>query len=108
VQSNQLKGQTLLARTAQRQVAGRTMIELGGAWIDQGFDPKMPTVVIKAFSPAYFRLLKDQPQLKELLQLGNHLVWVAPSNSALVIDLAHGQENWEDATMAKLFKAKGP
>src|SRR5262249_6594388 len=44
VQSNQLKGQTLLARTAQRQVAGRTMIELGGAWIDQGFDPKMPTV----------------------------------------------------------------
>ena len=49
-----------------------------------------------------------QPQLKELLQLGNHLVWVAPSNSALVIDLAHGQEDWEDATMTKLFKAKGP
>jgi hypothetical protein len=57
IQSNQLKDQTLLPLTAQRQVAGRTMIEIGGVRIDQGFEPKMPTVTIKAFSPAYFRVL---------------------------------------------------
>jgi hypothetical protein len=108
VQSNQLKDQTLLTRTAQRQVAGRTLLEIGGAWIDQGFDPKMPTIAIKAFSPAYFRLLERQPQLRELFQLGNYLVWVAPNGSALVIDLAHGQEKWEEEKMTKLFKGKGP
>src|SRR5262249_582751 len=108
VQSNQLKDQTVLTRSAQRQVAGRTLIELGGAWIDQGFDAKMPTVVMKAFSPAHFSLVKKQPQLKELFQLGNYLVWVAPSGSALVIDLAHGEEKWEEAKMSKLFKEKGP
>jgi Ca-activated chloride channel homolog len=107
VQSNQLKDQTLLARTVQRLVAGRTLIEIGGVWIDQGFDPKMPTVVVKAFSPAYFQLLERQPQLKELFQLGNYLVWVAPSGSALVIDLAHGEEKWDEAKMSKLFKEKG-
>ena len=108
VQSNQLKDQTLVARTAQRQVAGRTLIEIGGVWIDQSFEPKMPTVIIKAFSPAYFQLLEKQPRLKELFQLGNYLVWVAPSGSALVIDLAHGEEKWEEAKMTKLFKEKGP
>src|SRR5260370_28306619 len=108
VESNQLKDQTRMALSAQRQAAGRTLLEIGGAWIDQGFDPKMPTVTIKAFSPAYFRLLERRPQLRDLLQLGNYLVWVTPAGTALVIDQAAGEEKWDEAKMAKLFKAKGP
>ena len=35
----------------------------------------MPTVTIKAMSPAYFRLLERQPQMREVFQLGKRVVW---------------------------------
>jgi Ca-activated chloride channel family protein len=41
--------------------------------------------------------------MKELFQLGNHLVWVTPSGSALVIDTVEGQENLPDAAIDALF-----
>jgi hypothetical protein len=103
VQSNQLRDQTRLTLSAQRKAAGRTLLEIGGVWIDEGFDPKMKASTIKAFSPAYFRLLDRQPQLRALFRLGNYLVWVTPSGSALVIDREDGRENLEDAVIEKLF-----
>jgi Ca-activated chloride channel family protein len=104
VQSNQLRNQSRLALTAQRKAAGRTLLEIGGVWIDEGFDPKMKVVTVKAFSPAYFRLLERQPQLRELFRLGNFLVWVTPSGAALVVDREDGQEKLEEAAIDKLFK----
>jgi Ca-activated chloride channel homolog len=106
VYSANLRGQCRLTRTAIRQVWGRNCMEIGGVWIDEGFTPKMATVIVKAQSDAYFQLLKRQPKLKEVFKLGNYLVWVAPSGTALVIDTGKGKDKLSDAEIDKLFAAK--
>jgi Ca-activated chloride channel family protein len=98
-----LKCQTRVQQTAYRQVASRNCIEIGGVWIDEGYDAKKPTVTVKAQSDAYFRILEKRPEVKEVLQLGNHLVWVTPSGTNLVIDTSEGQDQLADAEIDKLF-----
>src|SRR5207248_383623 len=78
-------------------VAGRNCLEVGGVWIDDGFEASMATVVVKAQSPAYFRLLERQPRVKDLYRLGNHLLWVTPSRQALVVDTTEGKSELTDA-----------
>lgn len=106
VDSNELRSQSRLTRSAVRRVAGRDCLEIDGVWIDEGFDAKMPVVVLKAMGDAYFRLLERQPQVKEVFQLGTHLVWVTPSGTALVIDPKNGKDQLSDADLDKLFVAK--
>jgi Ca-activated chloride channel family protein len=105
VQSNTLRSQERLSQTAVRKVAGRSCLEIAGVWIDEGFDAKMPTVVVKAMSDAYFRILERHPEVKEVFQLGNRLLWVAPNGTALVIDTREGKEQLADAEIDKLFAA---
>src|SRR5581483_3774662 len=81
VQSNQLRYQTNLSQSALRKAAGKDCLEVGGVWIDQDFDDKMPTLAVKAQSDAYFRILERQPKVKEAFQLGNYLVWVTPNRT---------------------------
>src|SRR5262249_40951180 len=85
LEMNNLRNQDRLERKALRNVAGRNCIEIGGVWIDEGFDVKKPTVTVKAMSDAYFRILERQPQGKEVFQLGNYLIWVTPNGTNLVI-----------------------
>ena len=63
----------------------------------------MTTVSVKAMSKAYFRILELHPQVREVFQLGNHLVWVTPSGTALIIDQNDGREEIPDAEIARLF-----
>jgi len=106
IQTNNLRNQSKLEQTASRLVFGRTLIELGGVWIDEGFDPKMPTLTVRAQSDAYFRFLELHPRMTEVFRLGNHLVWVTPSGTALVIDTVTGEEKMTDDNIQKLFVAK--
>jgi Ca-activated chloride channel family protein len=106
VQMNNLRNQTRLEYTAQRNVYGRNCLEIGGVWIDEGFDPKAPTLTVKAQSDAYFKLLERNKKLKDVFQLGNHLVWVAPNGTALVIDTNDGKEKLSDEEIDKLFVAR--
>jgi Ca-activated chloride channel family protein len=106
VQSNELRNQSRLTMSAQRKVAGHNIMEIGGVWIDEDFNAKMPTFTIQALSPAYFRLLERQPHLRELFQLGNNLVWVTPSGFALMIDLNHGHETLGNEMLDHLFKKR--
>ncbi len=106
LQTWNLRNQCQLERTAVRQVYGRNCLEMGGVWIDEGFEAKMPTVVVKAQSDAYFKLLERQPKLKEVFLLGNHLVWVAPNGTALVIDMTKGKDRLSDDEIDKLFVAR--
>jgi Ca-activated chloride channel family protein len=106
IDANNLRMQSRLTQTAQRQVHGRNCLEIGGVWIDEDFDAKMKTITVKAQSDAYFRLLERQPKLKEVFQLGNYLVWVTPSGAALVIDINDGKEQLSDAEIDTLFVAK--
>jgi Ca-activated chloride channel family protein len=105
VDANNLRNQSQLTQTAVKQVAGRTCLEIGGVWIDEGFDAKMKAVTVKAQSPAYFRMLERQPRVKDVFRLGNYLVWVTPSGTALVIDMHDGKEKLTDEEIDKLFVA---
>ena len=61
MQNQNLRNETRLQRTASRNVQSRNVVDVGGIWIDDGFDPKMETVTVKALSKAYFRLLELHP-----------------------------------------------
>ncbi|GBD37424.1 hypothetical protein HRbin36_02555 [bacterium HR36] len=104
---NQLKGQAQLSSKAQQQVLRRNLIEVGGVWVDEDFTPKTKTQVVKAFSPAYFRILERHPEMKEVFKLGAYIVWIAPSGTALVIDAHHGADKLTDAEIDALFGQPG-
>jgi Ca-activated chloride channel family protein len=106
VQTSNLRAQARLAGSAVRKAYGRQCLEVGGVWIDAGFDPKMKVVAVRAQSAAYFRILARRPRIKELFQLGNYLVWVTPSGKALVIDANDGKEKLRDREIDALFAAK--
>ena len=106
VQTNNLRSQERLEYSAQRQVRGRNVVEVGGVWIDDGYCDQTPTLTVKAQSNAYFRLLERHAALKDVLRLSNHLVWIAPSGTALVIDTVDGKETLTDAEIDALFVAK--
>jgi Ca-activated chloride channel family protein len=44
--------------------------------------------------------------VRELFQLGNHLVWVTPNGTNLVVDTKEGKDHLSDADIDKLFVAK--
>jgi len=106
VDNHALRNQSRLTQTAMKHVAGRICINVGGVWIDEAFDAKMQVITVKAHSDAYFHLLERHPKLKEVFELGNHLVWVTPSNKALVIDTSEGREMLTDEEIDRLFIAK--
>ena len=61
---------------------------------------------MKAQSEAYFAILAKQPKMKDVFRLGNHLVWVTPSKTALVIDTDDGKDKLADDEIEKLFVVK--
>jgi Ca-activated chloride channel family protein len=103
--SNHLRGQSRLSLNCKQDVNGRNCVEIGGVWIDDRFKADTKAVVVKAQSEAYFRILEKHPKMKDVFCLGNHLVWIAPSGQALVIDARAGQEKLADEEIAKLFAA---
>jgi Ca-activated chloride channel family protein len=104
-EGGRLRQQSRLTRSAVRRVLDRNLLEVGGVWIDEGFDPKMKSVTVKAMSKAYFRILERQPSARKVFQLGNHVVWVTPSSTALLIDTSDGVEEMTDADIDRLFTA---
>ena len=81
--------------------------EIGGIWVDAGYDSKKTkTVAVKALGDAYFRLLELHPELKEVFRMGHHLVWVTPSGTALLLDTCTGAEALTDEEIAALFTKK--
>lgn len=105
VQMQQLRGVNQVQRSAVQSILGRNCLEVGGVWIDEGFTPKTASIVVRAQSDAYFQLLKAQPRLRKVFALGNHLVWVTPSGTALVIDASNGKDHLSDAEITRLFTA---
>ena len=89
-----------------RVVDGHRFREVEGAWIDERFDASAETLALRPFGPAYFRILERHPELKDVLSLGDRLVWVSPSGKALVID-AEGADEIPDARLDALFAKAG-
>jgi Ca-activated chloride channel family protein len=105
VMNNSLRFQNQLTRTASRNVQNRNVVEVGGVWIDDGYNPKQETVTVKAQSEAYFKILERHPQVKDVYQLGNYVIWVTPSGKALIIDRGAGLEELPNADIDRLFVA---
>jgi len=101
-----LRNQDRVSQATVRQAAGRKLLNLHGVWTDEGAHEKLPVVKIKAQSEAYFDMLKRHPEMREVFQLGNRIVWVTPSGAVLVIDEAAGAEQLSDADIDQLFRAK--
>ena len=101
-----LRNQCRLTLTANRQANGRQVMEVGGVWIDDAYQAKMPTVVVKAQSNGYFRILEKQPAMRDVFRLGNAVVWVAPNGTALVVDPNAGKDALTDAEIDALFAAR--
>ena len=104
--SNQLRNQDRICLTANRQVQGRNVLEVGGVWIDDAYKAETKTLTVKAQSDAYFRILKKHPEIKDVFRLGNYVVWISPSGTALVIDQNNGEEKLEDSEIEALFAKK--
>jgi Ca-activated chloride channel family protein len=103
LQTDQLRQQSRVTASAVRRAGNRNLLEVGGVWIDEGFDAKLKTVTVKAMSAAYFRILERHAGVRQVFQLGNHLIWVTPSNTALIIDTNDGVETMTDADIDRLF-----
>jgi Ca-activated chloride channel family protein len=101
----ELKEGERLRESAVVRANGRNVIEIGGVWVDEGFGEKTPSVTVKYLSEAYFKILEKQPEMKEVFKLGQYIVWIAPSGTALIIDVKDGKEKLDDAEVAKLFTA---
>jgi len=104
--SNNLRNQQRVSLTANRQVQGRNVLEVGGVWIDDGYKAETKSVTVKAQSDAYFAILAAHPEMKDVFRLGNSVVWISPSGTALVIDQNDGKEKIEEADIAALFVKK--
>lgn len=104
--SNNLRGQYRMTQAANKQANGRNCVEIGGVWIDDRFAADMKTVAVKAQGEAYFKILEKHPKMKDVFRLGNHVVWVAPSGTALVVDQSAGADKLSDEEIEKLFTMK--
>ena len=106
--NTQLRNQSQVSQTATRWLGTRNALEVGGIWIDEAYRADMKSVTVKAQSAAYFRLLERRPELQKVFAIGNHLVWVSPSRTALIVDCENGSEELTDAAIDALFVAAEP
>jgi Ca-activated chloride channel family protein len=106
LQMKALTEQEQVTGATTRQAAGRTCVQVNGVWTDQALDGKAAVVKVKALSDAYFRMLEKHPELKELFQLGNRLVWMTPSGTVLVVEPQDGKDKMGDDEIEKLFVAR--
>lgn len=60
-------------QTTYRTVGQRTFYFDGEWWLDSVWDKALPQVQVKAFSPAYFELLKLRPEVAQYLALGQQV-----------------------------------
>jgi len=101
--SQDLRGQERLTQSANRKMNGRNCVEIGGVWVDDKYTAKTKTITVKAMSNAYFKILEKQPTMKDVFRTGNHLVWITPCGTALVIDTNDGVDELKDAEIDALF-----
>jgi Ca-activated chloride channel family protein len=106
VRLSEMRTQSQVGQAKVRQAAGRSLLKVRGVWVDDGCDPKMPTVKVKAQGAAYFRILERHAQMREVFRLGNRIAWVTPNGTVLVVDPSAGAEQMTDEAIDTLFEAR--
>jgi len=88
-----------------RSVGGRTFTLVDGRWTDTRYASSMRVTKIKAYSKAYFALLDQGPELREMLALGERVL-IAGTTSALEVG-GEGSEELSGAEAQRLLKDLG-
>ncbi len=99
-----MKSAQVVAPTSVKTIAGKRFEEFEGVWIDASYEAKKHTQIIKvkAFSDAYFAILKAHPELKDVFALGDRVVWVSPTDKVLIIDDG-GKDALSEKEISELF-----
>jgi Ca-activated chloride channel homolog len=80
---------------AVRSAAGRWFHWQGQAWVDSEAGTARRVVKVKAFSPAYFALLKARPELGPAMALGPRVVLVLGKGVSVSVSPDDGEERPE-------------
>jgi len=91
IQVQNLRNQNRLDQDRPAQFQAATCLESAASGIDEGFDAKMTLVTVKAQTMPTSASWKRHNIVKDVYRLGNHIVWVTPSGTALVIDSHDGK-----------------
>ncbi len=57
-----------------RNIGTRTFYQQGKQWVDSRFQSGQQVITVRAFSEAYFTLLRRRPELRQYLSLGEDVV----------------------------------
>jgi Ca-activated chloride channel family protein len=101
-----LQRQNQVAATSVRRAGGRAFRQVGQCWVDENFKADMKTVAIKAQGKAYFDILQNHAEARDVFQLGNHVKWLTPSGTVLVIEPDSGSDELTTDEIDALFTAK--
>jgi Ca-activated chloride channel family protein len=93
------------ATAPARNVGGRTFTFVDGRWTDARYTSSARVTRVKAYSKAYFALMDEAPELREIFALGEKVL-VAGQGSALEIDNG-GREELSDLELQRLLKELG-
>jgi Ca-activated chloride channel family protein len=88
------QGQDGAASLMTRRIDGRTLVLVGGVWIDRAYRPEMQGKErkIEAFSPAYFEFLHAHPELAKTLAFSTRLVLVLGDEAVEIVETASGED----------------
>ena len=89
--------------TGAKQVGTKQFTQQGKVWTDQSYVKTQRTVQVKAFSPLYFELVNQLPDLKNALALGDEVL-VAGRNVAIQVGTS-GLERMTTQQILELVKA---
>jgi Ca-activated chloride channel family protein len=88
--------------TEVRAAGGRTFRLRDGAWTDDAHGPSREVVRVKAWSPAYFELVRALPEIVPALQAGEDVL-VAGRRVSVRVG-GSGLEGWEAGALARLVR----
>jgi Ca-activated chloride channel family protein len=93
------------AEVAARNIGGRTFTLIDGRWTDSRYKGSAAITKVKPYSKAYFALIAEAPELREMLSLGEKVL-VAGQSGALEIDDA-GREELTGPEVDRLLRDLG-
>jgi Ca-activated chloride channel family protein len=86
-----------------QQRAGRQFVNFRGVWVDERFLGTEKITKVKWGSEAFFRLLRDKPELKDVFSLGQRMIVATAKGQAVAVDVEEGVEKLTDAEAKALF-----
>ncbi len=86
-----------------RKIDGRTFTLRDGVWTDIRFRGGMETIIIKAYSKAYFDLLTQLPELRSIFTLGDRVI-AAGKSIAISVDDSKGVADLSDAVRKSITR----